>query len=110
MTRTGRDPGDVIDPGTRQVRVCVRRCGTCLFRPQGREVFGADRAAEVIQGNLDADALLTCHMTLPYGANPDFGPAVCAGFWARHRRDVIAGRLAIMIGVTRVTPPGGGHG
>lgn len=31
--------------------------------------------------NLRTGALLTCHATLPCGQHPDFGPAICAGFW-----------------------------
>lgn len=104
-----RNPGDVRDPETGKVRVLRKRCETCLFRPGERELFGEDRVQEVIQRNLERDALLTCHSTLPYGPHPDFGPAVCAGFWARHRRDVAAGRLAMLIGLVRPMPPTRAH-
>lgn len=100
---TARQANDVIG-GDGLVRILAHRCGTCLFR-HGHP-FGDDRAAEVIQANLAADALLTCHSTLPYGEHPEFGPAVCAGFWARHSRDVLAGRLAWLIGIIRIVPPG----
>ena len=101
-----RAPGDIIDRATGRVRVLSRRCDTCLFRRQGRQMFGEDRVAEVTAANLEAGALLTCHGTLPYGENPDFGPAACAGFWARHHRDVLAGRYALLfLGIIRVDPP-----
>jgi hypothetical protein len=40
-----------------------------------------ERRDEVTAANLQADALLTCHSTLP-GNGYDFAPAVCATFWA----------------------------
>ncbi|TDE22824.1 DUF4314 domain-containing protein [Actinomadura sp. 6K520] len=68
--------------------------------------LGDDRTRQVIDDNLRAGALLTCHATLPYGDHPHFGPAVCAGFWARHHNDVSAGRLAqLVLGIVRVQPP-----
>jgi hypothetical protein len=95
---------DVIGDDGR-VRVLTRRCDTCLFR-RGQP-FGAERAAEVTEANVAAGALLTCHSTLPYGPHPDFGPAVCAGFWARHATSTAAGRMArFLLGVTRINPPG----
>jgi hypothetical protein len=103
---TARQPHDVIG-GDGKVRVLSRRCGTCLFRPG--HPFGEDRAAEVIEANVARGALLTCHSTLPYGPHPDFGPAVCAGFWARHAMQTAAGRIAqFVLGVTRIKPPEAG--
>ncbi len=100
---TAKQPYDVIGDDGR-VRVLQSRCKTCLFRPD--HLFGQDRAAEVIQTDVDAGAFLTCHSTLPYRDHPDFGPAVCAGFWARHAMQTAAGRIAkFMLGVTRITPP-----
>jgi hypothetical protein len=38
--------------------------------------------------------------------HPDFGPAVCAGFWAQHAMSTAAGRMArFLLGVTRIAPP-----
>ncbi|WP_395111399.1 DUF4314 domain-containing protein [Actinomadura sp. SCN-SB] len=95
----------MLDPGTGKVRVLERRCGTCIFRAGDPLHLGAERIRQVIEENLRAGALLTCHATLPYGPHPDFGPAVCAGFWARHRNDVPAGRLAqLLLGILRIPP------
>jgi hypothetical protein len=82
-----RAAGDVIDRGSGKVRVLARQCGTCIFRPGNPCRLAPGRAEQVIAANLRADALLTCHATLPYGAYPGFGPAVCAGFWTRHWRE-----------------------
>ena len=88
---TARHPADVLsDDG--KVRVLSRRCKTCITR--NGNPFGPARSAEVIERNIAAGALLTCHSTLPYGDHPDFGPAVCAGFWAQHGLKTAAGRMA----------------
>lgn len=106
---SARDPRDVLDRESGKVRVLRSRCDTCVFRDEGREIFGADRVESLIQQNLDANALLTCHSTLPYGPYPKFGPAVCAGFWARHGLATAAGRMARLIGLIRLAPPGAGN-
>lgn len=100
-----RHPADVIgDDG--HVRVLSHRCSTCIFRRGAPMGLTQARFEEVVCDNVDAGALLTCHATLPYGAHPDFGPAVCAGFWARHGMQTAAGRLArFMLGITRIEPP-----
>lgn len=68
--------------------------------------LGTDRTHAVVEANLAANALLTCHATLPYGDHPDFGPAVCAGYRTRHRNDVTTGRLAQMgVGILPIDPP-----
>lgn len=96
---------DVTDRATGRVRVLAPACKTCIYGP--RSIVSAARRDEVTRQNLEADALLTCHATLrgnPQGARP----AVCAGYWARHWRDTLCGRLAYaFIGITRVRPPGG---
>jgi hypothetical protein len=103
-----RHPADVTDRDSGKVRVLSRRCETCIFRPEIRERLTARRTDEVIRRNVAAGALLTCHSTLPYGDHPDFGPAVCAGFWARHGMKTVTGRIArFMLGITRIDPPGG---
>jgi hypothetical protein len=100
-----KQPYDVLSDDGR-VRVLRSRCSTCLTR-RGNP-FGAARSAEVIERNIAVGALLTCHDTLPYSRYPDFGPAVCAGFWARHAMKTAAGRMArFMLGVTRIAPPRG---
>jgi hypothetical protein len=101
-----RDAADVIG-GDGKVRVLSRRCRTCVFRPGNHMHLAPGRFEELIRRNVDAGALLTCHSTLPYGDHPDFGPAVCAGFWAQHAMSTAAGRMArFLLGVTRIDPPG----
>jgi hypothetical protein len=107
MRAVTRHPADVLDPATGRVRVLSRRCQTCIFRPGNLMHLTPGRFEQVVRANVDAGALLTCHATLPYGNHPDFGPAVCAGFWARHGMKTAAGRLAtFVLGVTRIAAPG----
>lgn len=102
-----RHPADVIDLETGKVRVLSRRCSTCLFRKGNPLHLSPGRAEQVIRQNVAVGALLTCHSTLPYGDHPEFGPAVCAGFWARHGLATAAGRIAKhLLGVVRIAPPG----
>lgn len=109
MPAAQRDPSDVVDPESGKVRVLARRCRSCIFWDDDRMHLGEERTREVIDANVAAGALLTCHDTLPYGRYPEFGPAMCAGFWAAHRGEVAAGRLAeLVIGTVRVEPPGDG--
>lgn len=101
-----RDPADVLDPAGK-VRVLRKRCTTCVFRPGNLMHLEPGYLEELIRYNVNAGALLTCHQTLPYGDHPDFGPAVCAGFWARHGMKTAAGRIAKhLIGLVRPMPPG----
>lgn len=100
---SSKQPHDVVgDDG--HVRVLRHRCSTCIYRRD--QPFGAERATDVIETNVARGALLTCHSTLPYGPHPDFGPAVCAGFWAEHAMATAAGRMAqFVLGITRIAPP-----
>jgi hypothetical protein len=101
-----RHPADVIDCESGKVRVLSRRCGTCIFRDGNPMHLGQGRFEGIVRGNVDAGSLLTCHSTLPYGPYPEFGPAVCAGFWARHGMSTAAGRIAkFVLGIVRVAPP-----
>ena len=95
--------GDVIG-----VDGCVRilhpACVSCIGRRGNLMHLAPGRKEDVFRRNVEADALLTCHETLP--GNPDgYDPAVCAVFWAVHSRDVLTGRLARLIGTSRIHPP-----
>jgi uncharacterized protein DUF4314 len=106
--QTGPDckPTHVLDQKTGKVRVLSRQCATCIFRQDDPMHLGPQRTRQVIEANLRTGALLTCHTTLPYGPHPAFGPAVCAGYWARHRNEVLTGRLAqLFLGTLRIDPP-----
>ena len=105
-----RDKDQPYDYELNKVRVLKSRCTTCIFWPDERNILSKSpdcerRTQEVIDRNVKENALLTCHSTLRYGDYPDFGPAVCSGYWAEHR-NVAAGRIAQhVIGIIKVDPP-----
>ena len=68
--------------------------------------LGPERTAAFIRQVLDAGSYVVCHETLTYGDFPDYGPAICRGFFDSYRdrsRDLLilqAGRR-----LTEVPPP-----
>jgi len=68
--------------------------------------LGPERTAAFIRQVLDAGSYVVCHDTLIYGDFPDYGPAICRGFFDSYRnrsRDLLilqAGRR-----LTEVPPP-----
>ena len=68
--------------------------------------LGPERTAAFIRQVLDAGSYVVCHDTLTYGDFPDYGPAICRGFFDAYRdrsRDLLilqAGRR-----LTEVPPP-----
>ena len=102
-----RDATAILDPVTRKVRVLAEKCSTCIFRPGNLMDLRDGALQEIIQSNLKAGALLTCHQTLPemkfrYGLDP----AACHGFWEGYGRRTTAGRLALAyLGILYIEPP-----
>jgi hypothetical protein len=62
-------------------RVLSEQCSTCVFRPGNLMSLRPGRLKDLIQTNVAAGTALICHQTLEYGAHPDFGEAVCRGFY-----------------------------
>lgn len=101
-----REPGDLIDPKARKVRVLADSCDTCVFRSGNLMRLRKGRLEQLVNENRQKGALLTCHQTFPYGDFPDFGPAACFGFFEAFWRETSAGRLAVLvIGIIRIPPP-----
>ena len=81
---------------------------TCVVQrsPGDPMYLGPERTAAFIRHALDAGSYVVCHETLTYGDFPDYGPAICRGFFDAHRdrsRDLLilqAGRR-----LTEVPPP-----
>ena len=104
-TVTRRDAGSIRDPETNKIRVMSAQCLTCVFRPGNPMKLRPGRLKDIIDSNRDGESLLTCHQTLPYGGHPELDPAACHGFFERYGRELITGRLALMLGLIRVDPP-----
>ena len=97
---------DITDPATGLSRLLSERCPTCILRPGDPMHLGPERTAAFIRQVLDAGSYVVCHDTLTYGDFPDYGPAICRGFFDAYRdrtRDLLilqAGRR-----LTEVPPP-----
>lgn len=68
-------------------RLLSEKCGTCIFRPGNLMQLNSG----VVKGMVDdcndpfKPGTITCHDTLSYGEHPEFGPAVCRGFYDAYR-------------------------
>jgi hypothetical protein len=66
--------------------------------------LGPERTAAFIRQVLDAGSYVVCHDTLTYGDFPDYGPAICRGFFEAYRtRDLLILRAGRRL--TEVPPP-----
>ncbi len=66
--------------------------------------LGPERTAAFIRQVLDAGSYVVCHDTLTYGDFPDYGPAICRGFFDAYRtRDLLILRAGRRL--TEVPPP-----
>lgn len=67
-----------------KLRVLSERCETCVFRAGNLMSLQPGRLRGMVNTALDSGGYITCHATLTYGEHPDFGPAVCRGFYDAH--------------------------
>ena len=97
---------DISDPATGLSRLLSERCGTCILRPGDPMYLGPERTAAFIRQVLDERSYVVCHRTLTYGDFPDYGPAICRGFFDAYR-DRAAVLLILQAGrrLTEVPPP-----
>ena len=97
---------DISDPATGLSRLLSERCGTCILRPGDPMYLGPERTAAFIRHALDAGSYVVCHQTLTYGDFPDYGPAICRGFFDSYR-DRSPVLLILQAGrrLTEVPPP-----
>ena len=83
---------DITDPATCGSRLLSRQCATCILRPGDPMHLGPERLRAIISQALAAGSFVVCHDTLTYGDYPDYGPAICRGFFDAH-----AGRSPALI-------------
>ena len=97
---------DITDPATGLSRLLSERCPTCILRAGDPMHLGPERTAAFIRQVLDAGSYVVCHDTLTYGDFPDYGPAICRGFFDAYRdrtRDLLILRAGRRL--TEVPPP-----
>ncbi len=105
----GSAPQDITDPATGGSRLLSQRCATCILGAGDKMHLGPARLRAIIDEALAAGTFVVCHDTLTYGDFPDYGPAICRGFFDAH-----AGRSPALIflrawrRLVEVPPPGSG--
>jgi hypothetical protein len=63
-------------------RLLSEQCATCIYRPGNLMHLAPGRLKEITESNLrEGSRGLICHDTLPYGAYPEYGEAMCRGFY-----------------------------
>ena len=97
---------DISDPATGLSRLLSERCGTCILSPGDPMHLGPERTAAFIRQVLAERSYVVCHDTLTYGDFPDYGPAICRGFFDSYR-DRSRNLLILQAGrrLTEVPPP-----
>jgi hypothetical protein len=96
---------DISDPATGLSRLLSERCATCILRGDPMHL-GPERTAAFIRQVLAAGSYVVCHDTLTYGDFPEYGPAICRGFFDAYRdrsRDLMILRASRRL--TEVPPP-----
>ncbi len=76
---------DITDPAAGLSRLLSERCGTCILSPGDPMHLGSERTAAFIRQVLAERSYVVCHDTLTYGDFPDYGPAICRGFFDAYR-------------------------
>lgn len=76
---------DITQPGTCKSRILAGQCTTCIFRPGNPMMLRTGGLAAIVSEAIRNGSFIVCHQTLTYGDNPDFGPAMCRGFWDRYQ-------------------------
>jgi hypothetical protein len=97
---------DISDPATGLSRLLSERCGTCILSAGDPMHLGPERTAAFIRQVLAERSYVVCHDTLTYGDFPDYGPAICRGFFDAYRTRSAA-LLILQAGrrLTEVPPP-----
>lgn len=103
----GYDRSTIVDRKSKKVRLLRSKCSTCIYRPGNKMHLQEGRVEEMTERNVQDGSWVTCHKTLPWGENPEFGEAICRGFYDVHGHRSLGVRMArVMTGFEEVTPPG----
>jgi hypothetical protein len=96
-----------FDSATHRPRLLSRQCETCIFRAGNPMRLRAGRLREMVAGALQQGSQgVICHDTLSYGENPDFGGALCRGFYDGYGTQNNFVRVMERLGgFTEVDPP-----
>lgn len=94
--------------GANGPRLLAEKCETCIFRAGNPMRLRPGRVKQMVDESLAGGGFITCHKTLPYGEHPNFGEAICRGFFDAHGPNSQVLRSWLRLGpFDEVTPPGG---
>lgn len=101
-------PESCYDPATHRPRLLSRQCPTCILRPGNPMHLRPGRLRDMITAALrEGSQGIICHDTLSYGEHPDFGGALCRGFYDQFGpRNNFIRVIERIGGFTVVDPPG----
>ncbi len=88
------DRSSIIDKETGLPRLLREQCATCVFRPGNLMHLDKGRVHQLVQENNTNGTWITCHETLPWGHYPDFGEAICRGYYDTNGDNSWSVRLA----------------
>ncbi|WP_234537693.1 hypothetical protein [Streptomyces shenzhenensis] len=92
---------EVADPLTGAVRVCARRCDSCIFHPGNLMHLQPGRVASMVTRARETEGHVVCHKTLGTES-----PAICRGFAdGPDQGNSLALRLARVLGTLREISP-----
>ncbi len=96
-------------PGGGKPRLLSEQCETCIFGPGNPMHLRAGALKSLTNDALQQGSQgVICHDTLSYGAYPDFGGALCRGFYDQFGpRNNFIRVMERLGGFTEVDPPGG---
>jgi hypothetical protein len=96
-----------FDHKTNRPRLLSAQCETCIFRSGNRMQLRAGRLRQMVSDALQQGSQgVICHDTLSYGAHPDFGGAMCRGFYdAYGPQNNFVRVMERLGGFTEVDPP-----
>jgi len=77
---------DITDRASGLSRLLSERCSTCILRPGDKMHLGPEQTAAFVRQVLAEGTYVICHQTLTYGDHPDYGPAICRGFFEAYAK------------------------
>jgi hypothetical protein len=99
-----------FDRETRRPRLLSEQCATCIFRPGNLMHLSPGRLGSMVQqATRQGSQGIICHATLSYGEHPEFGAALCRGYYDKfgHLNNFVR-IMERLGGFTEVAPPRGG--
>lgn len=71
-----------FDPVTRRPRVLSEQCSTCIFRAGNKMHLSPGRVKQMVrEATREGSQGIICHQTLSYSDHPEFGGALCRGYY-----------------------------